>query len=378
MELRRPSRLLLVGDIRVPRVTVRVDTNPSGATATFDVTPPTGSRVSSEGGRLLVNFEADALDLQAPASIPSQEFLQTVQQGDNAATVRLVPGSRFGVHRATTSQPDTNTSRLTIDLLPAGAEPPEAAPTPPPATTSPAAPPAVDPLPLSSPVAAFRTIVIDPGHGGEEQGARGAGGALEKDITLQVARRLRTMIESRLGLRVFLTRDDDRTMPLDNRSAYANSQRADAFISIHANAALRPSLKGAEVYYLSDDRTDAEPTAGSEDTVLPALGGGARSIALLPWESAQAGVLQLSSTFASLVEQSLRNRVEMSQRPVQQAPFRVLVGATMPAVLVEVGYLSNPEQEQAMTQAAYQDQVAQALFEAVVQFRVRMERGGGR
>jgi N-acetylmuramoyl-L-alanine amidase len=372
VEVRRASRLVIVGDLRVPRVSVRVEATPSGTTANFDISPATPTKVSNENGRLIVNFEADALDLQAPPSIPPQEFLQAVQPGDAAATVRLVPGPRFGVHRATTSQPDASSSRLSIDLLPAGAE----APAPPSATPAPPAAPAPDPLPMPVPATGLRTVVIDPGHGGDEQGARGPAGALEKDITLQVARRLRTMIESRLGLRVFLTRDDDRTMSLDDRSAYANSQKADVFISIHANAGIRPSVKGAEVYYLSVDRADAEAQrlAESSDAVLPALGGGTRSIDLILWETAQARYLEQSSTLANLIEQTLRSRVEMSSRAVQQAPFRVLVGATMPAVLVEMGYLSNPEQEQALTSGNHQDQIAQSLFDAVVQFRSYVER----
>jgi N-acetylmuramoyl-L-alanine amidase len=263
---------------------------------------------------------------------------------------------------------------LTIDLMPAGADAP-VAPSPNAAPSPAPAPPAPDPLPFPAPGAGLRTIVIDPGHGGDEHGTRGAAGALEKDITLQVARRLRTMIESRLGLRVFLTRDDDRTMSLDERSAYANSQKADAFISIHANASVRPAVKGAEVYYLSIDRAEADKQAADPAAVLPTLGGGSRSIDLTPWETAQAQSLEQSSTFASFVETSLRARVEMSSRPVQQAPFRVLVGATMPAVLVEIGYLSNPEQEQALTSGNYQDQIALALFDALSQFRTVVERG---
>jgi N-acetylmuramoyl-L-alanine amidase len=220
--------------------------------------------------------------------------------------------------------------------------------------------------------------VIDPGHGGDDLGARGPGGAAEKEIALQIARRVRTMIESRLGLRVFLTRDDDRPMSLDDRSAYANSQRADIFISVHANAAMGTALKGAEVYYLSPERELQTRSAETQEALLPALGGNSRLIELLPWESAQSRSVEQSSALASVVEQALRARVEMSPRAVQQAPLRVLVGATMPAVLVEVGYLSNPEQERALTSGGYQDQVAQSLFNAVVLFRAQYERGSAR
>jgi N-acetylmuramoyl-L-alanine amidase len=377
IELRRTSRLLIVGDMRVPRVNTRVEATPAGASVIFDVSPAAPARVSLEGGRLVVNFEADALELQMP-SVPPQDFLQALQPGDTPTSVRLVPGTRFGVHRATTSQTDAGSSRLAIELLPAGAD----SPAPPATPGTPAAPtaPEADPLPMPIPATGLRTIVIDPGHGGDEHGARGPGGALEKEITLQVARRLRTMIESRLGLRVFLTREDDRTMSLDDRSAYANSQKADVFISIHANASLSPAVKGAEVYYLSVDRADAEARriAESSDAVVPALGGGTRAINLILWETAQARYLEQSSTLAGLIEQSLRTRVEMSARAVQQAPFRVLVGATMPAVLVEIGYVSNAEQEQALTSGSYQDRIAQAVFDALVKFRAHVERSAPR
>jgi N-acetylmuramoyl-L-alanine amidase len=370
IELRRASRLLIVGDLRVPRVSARIEQAPASATVIFDITPATPTRVSIEGGRLIVQFEADALDLQLPA-VPAQEFVQEIQPGDTPTIVRIVPGPKFALHRATTAQPDASSSRLSIDLLPAATE----LPAPPSGTPEPSPAPPVDPLPMPVPSTGLRTVVIDPGHGGEEDGARGAGGGLEKDITLQVARRLRTLIESRLGLRVFLTRDDDRTMSLDDRAAYANSQKADVFVSIHANAALRPAMTGVEVFYLSIDRADAEAQSLAESSeVLPALGGGTRAVDLILWESAQARYLEQSSSLAGMIEQSLRSRVQMSPRPVQQAPFRVLVGATMPAVLVEIGYLSNTEQEQALLSGPYQDQIAQGLFDAILQFHAYVER----
>ena len=370
IELRRASRLLIVGDLRVPRVNTRIEPGPAGATVVFEISPATPARVIMEGKQLTVSFEADTLELQLPTSTQGQDFVQSVQAGDTPSTVRIIPGPKFALHRATTSQPDASSSRLTIEMLPATTEAPS--PAPPAAAPSPGED---DPLPIPAPAAGLRTIVIDPGHGGDEHGARGPSGTLEKDVTLQVARRLRTMIESRLGLRVFLTRDDDRTLSLDDRAAYANSQKADVLISIHANAALRPAMKGAEVYYLSVDRAAAEAARmGASSEALPALGGGTRTIDFILWEAAQARYLERSSSLAGMIEQALRARVEMSPRPVQQAPFRVLVGATMPAVLVEIGYLSNTEQEQALASGTYQDQVAQALFDALVQFRSHLER----
>jgi N-acetylmuramoyl-L-alanine amidase len=367
LDLRRALRLLIVGDMRVPRLVARVDAGSTNVAVTFEVTPNTEARVTAQAGRLTVQFEADALELSVPL-IPPQNFLTGITPGDTPSTVFLSLGPRTAMHRVTTSQADAGSGRVTIDLLPATTE---AAPTPPPS-------PAPDTrlvIPTQGPSTGLRTVVIDPGHGGEELGTQGSRGTLEKEITLAVARRLRTLIESRLGLKVFLTREDDRTLSLDERSAFANNHRADVFLSIHANSAVRPALKGAEVYYLTVERADEEARkkADQASTTLPALGGGSRAIDLILWETAQARYLEQSAALAGFIEQALATRVEMSPRAVQQAPFRVLVGANMPAALVEIGYLSNADQETQLATAAYQDQVAQSLLDALVKFRGLLE-----
>ena len=368
IDLRRPARLLIVGDMRVPRVVARVDAGANNVAVTLDITPNTETRINAQPGRLIVQFDADALDLSVPL-VPTQGFVQSVSPGDTPSTVVLTLGPRYASNRVTTTQPDAGSGRVIIDLLPATTD---VAPTP----AAPAAAPDTRlTIPTQGPSTGLRTVVIDPGHGGDQLGTQGSKGTLEKEITLSVSRRLRTLIESRLGLKVFLTREDDRTMEPDDRSAFANNHRADVFLSIHANSAVRPSVKGAEVYYLTVERADAEARKRAEETAttLPALGGGNRAIDLILWETAQARYLEQSATLAGLIEQSLRARVGMSPRAVQQAPFRVLVGANMPAALVEIGYLSNAEQETQLTTAAYQDQVAQALLDALVKFRDFLE-----
>ena len=367
LDLRRAMRLLIVGEMRVPRIVARVDAGSTNVAVTFEVTPNTEARVTAQAGRLTVQFEADALELSVPL-IPPQTFLTGITPGDTPSTVVLSLGPRTAMHRVTTSQADAGSGRVTIDLLPATTE---AAPTPAPS-------PAPDTrlvIPTQGPSTGLRTVVIDPGHGGDELGTQGTRGTLEKEITLAVARRLRTLIESRLGLKVFLTREDDRTLSLDERSAFANNHRADVMLSIHANYAVRPALKGAEVYYLTVERADEEARkkADQNSTTLPALGGGSRAIDLILWETAQARYLEQSAALAGFIEQALATRVEMSPRAVQQAPFRVLVGANMPAALVEIGYLSNADQESQLASAAYQDQVAQALLDALVKFRGLLE-----
>ena len=117
IDLRRASRLLIVGDLRVPRVVTRVEPSPAGTTVTFDATPATPARITIDSGRLIVLFEADALEFTPPA-VPAQDFLQAIQPGDVPVAIRLVTGPKFGLHRATNTQPEPNTSRVAIALLP--------------------------------------------------------------------------------------------------------------------------------------------------------------------------------------------------------------------------------------------------------------------
>ena len=372
LDLRRATRLLIVGEVRVPRVVARVDAGTTNVAVTFEVTPNTEARVTTQPGRLVVQFEADVLDLALP-SLPPQTFLLALTPGETPNTVVLTTGPRYASYRVTTSQADAGSGRVTVDLLPAVTT---EAPAPAVALVTPVAvPDSRFVIPSQGPSTGLRTVVIDPGHGGEESGTQGAKGTLEKDLTLSVARRLRTLIESRLGAKVFLTREDDRTLSLDDRSAFANNHQADVFLSIHVNSAVRPALKGAEVYFLTIERADAEARkrAGDNATTLPALGGGSREIDLILWETAQARYLEQSAALAGFVEQAMAGRVEMSPRAVQQAPLRVLVGANMPAALVEIGYLSNAEQEAQLATGGYQDQVAQALLDALIKFREFLE-----
>ena len=156
---------------------------------TFDITTNTETRVNAQPGRLVIQFDADALDVSIPL-VPPQTFLLGVAPGDTPSTVVLTLGPRYATHRATTTQADAGSGRLTIELLPATTD---VAATPAPAPDTPPV------IPAQGPSTGLRTVVIDPGHGGDELGTQGAKGTLEKEITLSVARRLRTLIESRLA-----------------------------------------------------------------------------------------------------------------------------------------------------------------------------------
>ena len=368
LDLRRPSRLIVTGDLRVPRITARIEPQGASARVSLEVAPATPHVVTQEGNRLAVRFEADALDASFPGStIP--DLVQAVRVADPPLIVAIDLGPRFASFRAADAPGDRGAGRILIDVIAQTTEAAPAAPVPAPAT--PAAPPIDPPLLETAPVGGLRTIVIDAGHGGDEHGARGSQGTLEKDVTLGVARRLKAAIEARLGARVILTREGDETVGLDERAAVANNNKADVFISLHANASVRSSVAGAEVFYLSlaDYGAQAQRVAQGDGEALPVFGGGTRDIEVILWEMAQARHIEESSTFARIIEAALRERVPMSPRAIQQAPFRVLVGANMPAVLVEMGFISNPEQEKQLASEPFQSSIVQALVESLIRFR---------
>jgi N-acetylmuramoyl-L-alanine amidase len=365
VELRKPSRLVVVGDIRVPRVAGAI--SPQGALArlTLDVAPSTAHAVTRENGQLLIRFEAEGLDATLPAPT-SPDLIAAVRPGDGAAVLVVDLGPRVGSFRASEQPGDRGASRIVIDVIAATTTAAPTTPTAPP-PPAPEAPPLLD----LAPAGTLRTIVIDAGHGGDEQGARGPDGTLEKDVTLSVARRLKASLESRLGVRVILTRDADQTVGLDERAAVANNNKADLFISLHANASVRPTASGAEVFYLSlaEYGDQAERVARGESEALPVFGGGTRDIEVILWEMAQARYIEESAVLAQAVESSLREHVPMSPRAIQQAPFRVLVGANMPAVLIELGFITNPEQERQLISDPFQTSIVQGLVDSILRFR---------
>jgi N-acetylmuramoyl-L-alanine amidase len=365
IELRKPSRLILVGDIRAPRVAGRIEPLGSVARLTLDVAPPTLHTVVQEAQRLIVRFEAETLDAVLPATT-APDFIQNVRLGDGPASITIDLGPRFGSFRASDLPGDPATVRIVIDIVGQAtdtqAQPAVPAPTPPQD-----APPLID----LAPTGGLRTIAIDPGHGGTDNGAKGPGGAVEKNVTLAVARRLKAALEARLGVRVILTRDGDSTIGLDERAALANNNKADLFVSLHANGSVRPAVSGAEVFSLSlDEYGDAaQRVARGASESLPVFGGGSRDIELIPWEMAQARYSQQSAALAQAVDASLRERIPMSPRALQRGPFRVLVGANMPAVLVEMGFITNLAQEKQLQGDEFQNNVVQGLVASITRFR---------
>ena len=212
-------------------------------------------------------------------------------------------------------------------------------------------------------------VVIDPGHGGDNMGARGPSGLIEKNVTLDIAIRLRKLILENMSAEVILTRDSDEAVSLDERTATANHNRADLFVSIHANASRRVNARGAETYFLSYQATDdeARAVAAIENDTLGLDGGipDNSSLQMILWDIAQSAFLQESSALAEVVQDNLNDALGIDNRGIKQAPFRVLMGATMPAVLIEVAFISNPEEERRLRNAAFQDRLARAIYESI-------------
>ena len=373
LDLRKPSRLLVVGDVRVPRIAVRFDSLGASGRLTIDATPRANSTIAQDGNQLTIKFDADTLDAPNPpfTSPTPQSLVQAVRLAD-ATTLIVELGPRFAGFRST-SEPVDTTMRLTIDIASAQTDMPT--PAPPTATAQ----PAPDALASLAPTAfTIRTIAIDPGHGGNDEGVKGAAGAKEKDVALTVARRLKAAIEGRLGIRVLLTRDDDRNVAIDERAAIANNNKADLFISLHANASRRPATSGATILSAGFEEDAAKAAASGGADRVPTFGGGLRDIELVLWDFAQTRHLDESIAFATVLEQQFHDRVPTSAHATERAPLRVLESANMPAVLVEMGFLTNAQQEKLLVSDAFQNAFVQSVYEAVVKYRDSLSAGGTR
>ena len=369
IDLRRASRLLVVGDLLVPRVTGRIDSAGPPTRATLEITPAAPVSVTTEAGRLVVHIDADAIDVLLPTT--GGGLVEQIRGGDTPTTVVVILGGQAGVARAVATEVDGLT-RVTVDV--AGPSPTGAGTASSTAVTEAPGTPPSPPL-LTGARARLETMVIDPGHGGDDTGVMSLDATEEKTITLAVAQRLRAMIETRLGIRVILTRGDDRNVSLDERAAVANNSKADLFLSLHMNASPAASVAGAGVLSLRLDREgeDARRDAASEAVALPVLGGALRTIDLIQWDLAQARHVDSSAVLAEMLEAQLRAHVAMSRQPRQRAPLRVLAGVDMPAVLIEMGYLTNPEQAQLAISETFQTSVTQAIYDAIVAFRAYIE-----
>ena len=216
--------------------------------------------------------------------------------------------------------------------------------------------------------AASSTVVIDPGHGGADLGARGPGGVLEKELTLAVAKRLARLLRAQ-GTDVVLTRSSDAFVALSERTEIANRSHAALFVSIHANSAPEKEIAGSETYFLSLEASDDEAmrVAMTENDVFKQEGTADESrdvVGAILGDLIRTEHLRESSALAAKIQRHLAS-LPGASRGVKQAPFVVLTGVNMPAALVEIGFITNPAESARMGQRDRQDAIARALAAAI-------------
>jgi N-acetylmuramoyl-L-alanine amidase len=319
-------------------------------------------QVQRQPGLVQVQMMGDRLAPPPVQPAVTDPLVQGVTVGPEQVSIQLIPGAQASSYVL------ENPFRLVFDVhLPSQT----------PSPSAPAQRPAQRP-------AGINTVVIDPGHGGTETGAIGPSGVQEKELTLTIARELEASLESRLGIRVVLTRNEDANVPHDARTAIANQNQADLFISVHLNSSLGAGAHGAETYFLSADASDARAARRAEaenadersEGVLGTsdlTSGMDQDLELILWDLAQTHHLQQSQRFAAMIQGELNQTLQLRDRGVKQAPFRVLNGAAMPAVLVELGFVSNPEEEKKLQDSAYRAELIASLTRAVSRYKALVE-----
>jgi N-acetylmuramoyl-L-alanine amidase len=223
----------------------------------------------------------------------------------------------------------------------------------------------------------FDTVVVDAGHGGDDHGAKGPRGLLEKDLVLDVAGRLAKRLAAQ-DLAVVMTRAADRFVPLDERTRIANEAGADLFVSIHANASALNGVRGIETFFASLEATDESARALARRENLAFGEAAARAGEVDPVRAILGDLLATehladAQEFARLAQRRLATAEASRSRGVKQAPFVVLMGVHAPAVLVEVGFITNAREEGRLSSAAERERLVKGLAEAVASFRVRQD-----
>jgi N-acetylmuramoyl-L-alanine amidase len=227
----------------------------------------------------------------------------------------------------------------------------------------------------------LNTIVLDAGHGGKDGGTVGRKGTKEKDITLDIAKRVARLLEKNTRIRVVLTRDEDVFVPLKKRTKIANESNGKIFVSIHVNANPNRRVRGFETYLLRPGKTDdAIAVAARENAVIKLEDraqkkyGKSSGESLIMATMAQSMYLKESEELASIIQNELDDRLSSPNRGVKQAGFYVLIGASMTNVLIETGFLSNSIEEKNMKKPEYRQKIAKGIYSAILKFKKSREK----
>ncbi len=224
-------------------------------------------------------------------------------------------------------------------------------------------------------VARLATIVIDPGHGGEDPGAIGRRGTREKDINLAMARRLKALVDAEPNMRALLTRDGDYYLALGARVEKARAVKADLFVSIHADAFIRPNVRGSSVFALSEKRATSEAARwlASKENEADLIGGVSlegkdRYLAQTLLDLSQTATIDYSLRLGNSVLSRLGSINTLHKASVEQASFAVLKAPDVPSILVETAFISNPQEEKRLNDDKYQDKLAKAILEGIREY----------
>jgi len=225
------------------------------------------------------------------------------------------------------------------------------------------------------------TIILDAGHGGADPGAIGPSGTNEKDITLELAKRVKKLIEKNLDVRVVMTRDGDKKLALKDRTALANSEQGKLFISIHCNSNRSQKMTGFTTYILGLAKTEEALESSRRENAVINYEADSSAYAHLKEEGfilnmlAQNSYMRESEELAALVQGEMDNKLSIPNRGVKQAGFYVLIGASMPCILVETAFISNQKEEKLLRSDDFQEKVAEAIFESIKKFKDKYEWG---
>lgn len=356
----RPARTLVARRVETPDIGVEATVSGFEGTTkvVFRFTQAPSFKVEKGDDQVVLRFPGVRLVPATPEVAIDDPRVARLYLRPNELAVVLK-----GKNLSTNVYPLASPPRLVVDVT-------RAAPPPVPSTPASAARdvPGALVAPAPTPRPEPRVVVIDPGHGGTEEGAKGPDGHVEKDVVLALARTVREVLTAR-GYRVVMTRDSDASVGLQDRTALSNAAKADVFLSLHMNAARASSAHGTEVYYLSLDASDrsAAALADSENRAEPPATPSAetnaalRDLDLILWDLAQNQHLAASSRLAEIIQGDFNRLLGITTRGVKQAPFRVLIGVNAPAVLVEVAFISNPEEEQRAASEEFRKAVAETL-----------------
>jgi len=286
------------------------------------------------------------------------------QPSEHTVHVSLPTGSYTSYTMLTLANPP----RLVIDVVP----PTEARTIPRPDPSLDSAPlPSTPQQPLQPRTKSFTTIVIDPGHGGKDPGARGRRGTEEKDITLKVALKLRDLLSHQRGIRVLMTRERDEFVELENRAKFANEQGADLFVSIHVNSHPQRSVKGIEIYHFGEAKDQRALAVAARENGTPLNNTG------VGWEYLVADLLtakkieeslELAWTAKEAMVANLNGHYDLLDHGVKTAPFYVLRFTSMPSILAEIAFISNADEEDLLRTTRFTSRMAEALMEGVTSF----------